>query len=230
MMARRRLFTALAAAGLALAALTGCRLEAGSAAYVGGTRFSQQQVDDMLAAYQRDGGSLQESDRPAARRSVAGDLVFLALAKRYAVEKGYDKPNFDYNSAASQSNLPASDPYLRTKVQAFAYRQLLLQKSTAVTPTDADYRAMYQRLVAGGMTVSYEQIKPELQQIGGIGQGLALRATLTDAIRRYRVEVNPLYGNVEYPLVSVSGTQGGTFDLVVVPLGSGASPAVVDAR
>jgi hypothetical protein len=229
-MARRRLITVVAVAGLALAALTGCRLETGSAAYVGGTRFSQAQVDDMLAAYKRDGGALQETDRPQARRSIASEMVFLAVARRYATEKGYDTPAFDYSSAASQSSLPASDPYLRMHVEADAYQQLLLQHSTAVTPTDADFREMYQHLVDGGLTASYEQIKPELQQIAGVGQGLGLRNALSAAVRRYGVQLNPVFGDIEYPVVRVSGTNGGSFVLVSVPLGSGAAPAVVDAR
>jgi hypothetical protein len=229
-MARRRLFIALATAGLALAALTGCRLETGSAAYVGGTRFSQQQVDDMLAAYRKDGGQLKESDRPQARRSIAAELVFVEVARRYAADKGYDTPAFDYNSASSQSNLPATDPFLRMQVEANAWEQLLLEKSSAVQPTEADYRQMYQRLVAGGLSATYEQIKPELQQIATIPPGLGLRKELTAAIKRYQVALNPVYGDIEYPLVRVNGASGGTFVLVSVPLGSGASPAVVDAR
>ncbi|MEN3306618.1 MAG: hypothetical protein V7603_2820 [Micromonosporaceae bacterium] len=229
-MARRRLIAIVVAGALGLATLTGCRLETGSAAYVGATRVSQQQVEDMLAAYQRDGGSLQTADRPQARRSVTAEMVFVAVARRFATEKGYATPAFDYAAAATQSSLPASDPYLRMHVQAVSYQQLLLQNSAAVTPTEADYREIYQRLVAGGLTASYQQIKPELQQINGIGAGLGLRNALTAAAKRYGVELNPLYGDIEYPLVRVSGTSGGTFVLVAVPLGSGGSPAVVDAR
>jgi hypothetical protein len=228
-MAPRRLITALAAGALTLTALTGCRLEAGSAAFVGGTRFTQAQVDGMLAAYTRDGGQLPDTARPQARKSVAGELVFVALARRYAQEKGYPDPTFDYSSAASQSSLPASDPYLQMHVQALAYQQLLLSKADALTPSEADYREMYQRLVDGGLSATYAQIRPELQQISGIGQGLSLRNALTAAVKRYNVVVNPVYGDIEYPLVQVSGTSGGTFVLVSLPLGTGGSPAVVDA-
>jgi hypothetical protein len=226
----RRLLAVVASAGLALAALTGCRLEAGNAAFVGDANVTQVRVDSVVNRLAQDGYKITDANRGDFRKAVVGDLLFTALAKRYAADKGYPAPAVDYQSAAQQSGLPANDPYLRMRVESQAYQQLLQQHSTPVAPTEADFQEMYHRLTAEGVTGSYEQIKPELQRINSIAPGLGLRRDLASAVHKYNVQVNPVFGAVEYPLVQVQDSSGQSFILVTLPLGDNASPAVVDAK
>lgn len=233
-MVRTRLIAVIAAGALGFTALGGCRVEAGAAAYVGGTTVTQSQVEKVLNALVADGyNGLSDKNRANARRAVMSDLVFVALAKRYAQEKGYDAPSVDYSAASAQTHdpqIPATDPYLRTHTEAEAYRQLLLSRSTAATPTDADFREMYKNLTDQGLTLGYDQTKTQLQQVPAVGPGLGLRNALADAAKRYGVQVNPVYGSVDYPLVAISDSNGQAYPLLYLPLGSTATPAVVDAR
>jgi hypothetical protein len=237
-MVRTRLIAVIAAGALGLTALGGCRVEAGAAAYVGSTKVTQSQVEKVLNALVADGyNGITDKNRANARRAVMSDLVFVAVAKRYAQEKGYDAPSEDYSAASEQTRnpqtgvqIPASDPYLRTRTDAEAYRQLLLSHSTAATPTDADFREMYKNLTDQGLTLGYDQTKAQLQQVASIGPGLGLRNALDDAIKRFGVQVNPVYGSVDYPLVEISDSNGQSYPLIDLSLGGTASPAVVDAR
>jgi hypothetical protein len=182
-----------------------------------------------------DGADIAATRNAQARQAIVQDLVFVNVAKRYANEKGYGAPSVDYATAAQQSGLPANNPYLRTHTEASAYLQLLLKNVRSVTPTEADYREIYQGLVQQGVTGTYDQVKPDLQQITDIGPALGLRQELADPIKRYNVQVNPVYGGTSFPLasVTVNNQQGQrvALTLVTLPLtGTAASPAVVDAR
>ena len=80
---------------------------------------------------------------------------------------------------------------------------------------------------SGGQVPSYEVVKPELQSLPELGQGLGLRAELLAAIDRYDIVVNPRYQPLEMPLAAVNGGQS-QIVLVSLPLGTSASPAVRD--
>ncbi|MBO0870386.1 MAG: hypothetical protein J2P15_17665, partial [Micromonosporaceae bacterium] len=206
--------------------LSGCRLDNGSAAYVGDTRYTESRIDGIVAAYKKDGARL--TDERGTRQSIVTELMFLTLARRYAQERHLQIPASDYAPLADQTGLPASDPYLRIHVDAQTYSQgLIRQASPGPAVTEAQYREIYQRLVAQGVQQDYPSIKAFLQQ-NPVGPALAVRDQLAAAGKRYGLDVNPKYGALEYPLAQVSTSAGEIFTLVSIPLGQAGTPAVVD--
>lgn len=227
-MARRRLVVVAAAGALALAGLTGCRIEAGQAAYVGGTQYSTTEVDQVLSVARKDGFPL--ADKSGARQRIAADYVFTAVAQRYSAEKGYGQPTVDYASVAQRVGIPVSDPFLRLELLAGGYVDLLEQHVPALTPTDTDYREVYANLLRQGITITYPQIEPQLKQIASIPPAISLRKELTTAMKRYNVSVNPVYGPAQFTLLTVADPSGTQYTALTMALGrSDADNAVVDA-
>ena len=222
----RRLAPAVLAGCLVVAGFAGCAVESGrSAAYVGATRYSRAQVDRIVAGIVTDGQKIQDSQLPVVRQQVAAALVFLDVAHRFARDSGYGDPDIDYAGEAARFGLPETDAFARLEAQAAGYGQLLVDKATPATPTEAQYREVYANLVAGGATVPYEQVRPELAKVAAIGQSLAARDALRAAMRRYRVRVNPVYGAVAFTLLVVHDGNGNPYRAVVLPLTE--APAVV---
>lgn len=223
--AARRL-AALAAAGvLAVAALAGCRVETSAdAAYVGGTRYSVSDVNTTLAAYRKSHPSTTPAQLASIRREVAADLVFVDVAKRYAADKGYPAPQVSYANEAHVTGLPDSDPLVRVLAEKDAYLNLLMTRTAPATVTEADYRDIFNRALAGGLVQpgSFQQVVAQLTQVPSIAPAIAVRDALTGAMKRYGVEVNPRYQPMEVPLSTlVDNSTGRRFVAVGVPLGSG---------
>jgi hypothetical protein len=227
-MPRRRLSLVVAAGALALVALAGCRVEPGSAAFVGNTTYSKSGLDRIVDQYKKDGGKVDATDEHAIREEIARDQVFVDVASRYADEQHYDSPSVDTGSLAQQSGLPENDPFLQLYAKTQAYKTLLFQKISAVEPTDAEVREVYEYLVrTGAVTESYAEAGPQIRQLDGFGQAIAVRRALTDAAHRYQVRMNPLYDG-DFPLLSVSN-QGNQIRVVVLPLsGTTGTSAVRD--
>jgi hypothetical protein len=222
----RRLITAAFAGALALAALTGCRFEtAADAAFVGDTRYTQTDVDNILNTLKADGVNFTGVDLGQVRQDIVVQSVFRDVAKRYAQEKGYPAPTVDYGGVAQAlGGVPTSDPFVRAAAEADAYRMLLMSKVKPVAPTDADYHDAYellldQQAVSAGTEA---QVKPQLQQAVSqdLGAGVALRNELTAAMKRYNTSVNPKYLPIAYPLVRVDT---GTAQPAIVELSLGGS-------
>ncbi len=221
----RRAVAVVLAACLVVAGFAGCAVESGrSAAYIGSTQFSRAQVDRIVTGIETDGQKIQDSQRPAVRQQVAAALVFVAVARRFAHDAGYPEPEVDYAGQASRYGLPEADGFARIEAEAAAYAQLLIDKADATTPTEAQYREVYDNLVASGATIAYEQVQPQLAQIAGIGRGFAARDALRAAMRRYGVRVNPVYGAVAFTLLVIHDGNGNPYRAIVLPLSE--APAV----
>jgi len=228
-MPRRRLSVVVAAAALTLAALAGCQVEPGTAAYVGNTTYTKADVDKMLAQAERDSAKFDPKQEQGVRQQIPLYQVFVDIAARFAKEKNYGSPTVDTASLAQQSGLPESDPYLQLYAKVDAYRTLLLKNADAVQPTDAQVREVYRYLIGKGVTkASYEELAPQLLQIQGFAQAIEVRRELADAVRRYNVRLNPLY-DPDFLLLSVQSQQGSDIAVVVVSLAGGnGAPAVRD--
>jgi hypothetical protein len=237
----RRIFAVAAAGALALVALTGCRLEAGSAAFVGDTRYTSDYVNEMALAYVDDLKANGHDTAPTAaqltglRKEIAADLIFRDVAKEYSDSKNYLAPSFDYDSVTGQFGVKANDPYLQLAVQADAYRAALLGRVRAKSLTDDDYKSVYDFLLAEGAVTSdatYASIKASLQDQSmsdAIAKAITLRGELTIAANKYGAEINPGFAPGSYPLASATSQQGSTIPLVVLTFGSGGNaPAVRD--
>jgi hypothetical protein len=235
-MPRRRLIAAAATGVLALVALTGCRFETGAdAAYVGNTRFTNQAIDKTISQLKKNGANV--GDEAGLRQQIAADEVFVEVAKRYSVEKGFPAPTDDANSLAqsfAQGNgLPANDSYIQLAATTQAYVDLLTGKATAGKLTDADYRDAFNLLVnqqAAGPS-DFQAVKQALQSqfADQLGKSVTVRNELTDAMKRYNVSLNPRYEPASVILATVP-TQSGQ-NLAVAQLtiaGRGGGLPVID--
>jgi hypothetical protein len=136
-------------------------------------------------------------------------------------------PTPDYKAAAGQIGLSVDNPYIKLAVDSDTYRTLLFANVPAQTPTQADFKGAYDKVVASGAQVgTFDQVLPQLQGLTEFGQGLGLRAKMTEALNTYNVVVNPRYRPLELPIVAVG--QSGQILLVSVPIGTTGSPAVRD--
>jgi hypothetical protein len=143
------------------------------------------------------------------RQRVVQFILFNELARRYAAEKGLAFTAPDYTSLAPQLGLPADNPYVKLAADSDAYRTLLLTKVSAAIPTEADLVDAYARVKkASPDAPSYAELKPQLVALPDLGQGIALRAELDAAMKRYGVTLNPRYEPIEIPLIVVSAGNG----------------------
>jgi hypothetical protein len=238
-MGRRRAVIAAVAGVLALTVLAGCRTEPGSAAFVGDTRITTSQVNDVLDGYKADGGQIKSADEGARRRDIANLLVFIEIAKRFAAQKNLPAPQPDYAAQAQAANVPASDPWVRLVADYNAYRALVEANAPAVTPTEADYLDAADLLIRQGFPEDQgipsdrNQIADALKSSDLIATGLAVRNALTPVVKDANVSVNPAFGPAAVAASSVRNPQdplGRAYTTVILPLTAGAtsSPAVVD--
>jgi hypothetical protein len=246
----RRLASVAALALVGGLALTGCQAASSSAAVqIGDFSITNERVDQIVGQIDREVAAARQSQQasatPAATPTgeveglakeqigdVRADVVrfsaFNELSRRLVADKGLSLPAQDYKAAAAQIGLSEDNPYIKLAVDANAYRTLLLSKAQVATPTEADLRSAYDSAVASGAQVpSFEETKPQLQQLPELGQGLGLRKEMLDAAARFNVRVNPRYQPLDVPLAVVGNGQT-QFVLVSLPLGSPASPAVRD--
>jgi hypothetical protein len=237
-------------------ALAGCQAAPSSvAAQIGDFKVTNQQVDqivqqidDQVAAARQKQAATQAQASPGVtaaptasaqglaanqigdvRATVVQLAVFDELARRVAVGKGLSLPTQDYKAAAQQIGLNENNPYIKLAVDADGYRTLLLSKAQPATPTEADLQQAYQKVAAsGGQVPSYEELKPQLQALPALGEGLGLRTELLAAASQYGLVVNPRYQPLEMPLAAVTSGQSQVV-LVSMSLGtSSGSPAVRD--
>src|SRR5215813_11322360 len=100
-MPRRRLSVVVAAGALAVLALAGCRVEPGSAAFVGDTVLAKADVDRVLDQIKKD-VKIEPGSEGRIRRSIAQGQVFVEVARRYATEQGYGEPTLDLETTAQE--------------------------------------------------------------------------------------------------------------------------------
>jgi hypothetical protein len=262
---RRRLIAVAAVGLVAVGVLAGCRSEPGTAAFVGGTRITDQQIDAQMDSLTADlqrsqQGASQSPDQSApafdpqaalktycggeasCRTSVLEQLVSIDVIKRYLADHKSDTrfstdgdPVGDaqkaITEAATTNKIKPSDLYLNSVLQFQAYEKQLASKLTPVTPTEADLMAIYQQIKNAGLTTaSFADVKAQIAQLQGLGQGLAAKKLLAGAEQTYNVSVNPRYvptpvaGQANFgfqlPTVQVNDQQGRAYTIVGVPLGT----------
>jgi hypothetical protein len=222
MMPRRRLSVVVATGALVLAALAGCQVEPGNAAFVGDDTYSQSGVDDIAKQAAAAGGI----DRSKLRDEIVRDEVFVDVARRYAEEHNFGSPKTDAEGVASQLGLPADDPLVQLLAKMDGYRQLLLGKVEPVQPTDAELREAYGHAAKSGVNGSYEELLPSIRGLAGFNEAVAVNRVLTDALQRYHVRLNPLY-NGDFDILAARTQSGQSIDIVVLSLAGKDSGSVV---
>ncbi len=248
----RKVATAVVCGLLAVTALSACRTDAGSAAFVGPTRITQDQVSSVEsqipAAILQASGGTSDAD---ARQFVLSYQTMLALMKQYAKDNKLGTPSSSDTAQAlaaegqslgiNATDLPKNQ-FAKLVTDVALWVNYLEAKTPQRAGTDADYRALFNELVMAGTIpagTTYAQVKPVFQQeapqLGGI---LDLQKELNNAAKDYGVSINPRYipscskqncSGLEFALLRVNDQQNQiSFDGAYVKLGGDASPAVLD--
>jgi hypothetical protein len=226
-MVRRRSIAVVAAAGLALAGLAGCRVEPGTAAFVGGDRISDARVDKIVSEVQAYVQSGQTGD---VRQNVLTWLVMADAGKQYAAAHHVTIKPMDTATFAQQANLPAgteNSQYAKAGAEYDAVLIALAPIATSTAPSEPDQREAYENAGQAGHGEPFASVKQYFNE-QTMGQAVGLRNLLTDVMKSAHVSISPRYGS---PHVQVPFTIGSVQTYLGVPLeATPASPAVVDAR
>jgi hypothetical protein len=205
--ARRTALVAVLAV-LGVVALTGCRTQPTVAAYVGDTRITEAQVNEVVDEVkpQVDKGSLGR-----ARQEVVSWLVMGRVADQLVRDRGYPVAQPDYDALAQAARLPAKTKLSRVYGDLFVRMDALSNKLPPAQPTPADLRAIYEAQRAAGSIppdMTYEQAVSQIDP-DQIARLVGLRNELRDQAVRMHVSVNPKYRPLTLPLGALA-----------VPLGS----------
>jgi len=233
---------------LALAVLAGCRADPAVAAYVDGARITEAEVDQVIDELRAEvGGSIEdelaelageldeaalaeretqqfdqlEQQLGAVREQVVELRVLTEAGTRYAEQEGIAVPAADLAQVGTDFGLSPDSSYVAVVAEFVAVRDALRDSVEPEPPTEADQREVYEHLVADGLTVPFEQVRPELnEQL--LGDPVAFRNLLTEAVERADIQLNPRYQLVHRVPVQIGSTQ----TWLGVPLGES---AVVDS-
>jgi hypothetical protein len=90
------------------------------------------------------------------------------------------------------------------------------------TPTEADYRDVFERAVKAGLALpnQYDTVKPQLAQLTQINHYVAQRDVLMAQAKADHVKTNPRYQPLEFTLMTISTNTNRTFEAVVLPIGA----------
>lgn len=211
--------------------VSGCRSAPTAAAYVGEEVYTQQEVQDILTelqnAVESATGSNDSAFEPGSmRQTVVSYLVVNEVARKVAADRGIAVPVADLQVAVSVLGLPAEGVVTAAVLETRCARiaadlatvvMALQAATTAVDPTEAEQRQVFESLRYQGQRVSdsFESLQPAFTR-DSIGHPVALGRWLNEGVSRYRATVNPRYAPLAWQ-VSVQLTSAVTAS-VSVPL------------
>ncbi|WP_155391471.1 hypothetical protein [Catellatospora paridis] len=215
-----RRLTAAAGIAVALLALTACRSSPSVAAYVGDQSFTEAKVDQLVKQAAETQQTAQPGDEAAVRTHVVQLLVYNALCKRIATEKGIKLPA----AAAGPSEYATLNQETQACVQALPLDQM--------KPSDEDLRKVYDNGVEIGVLdpkQPFEEVKPQLAGDPQVAGAIAVYRVLTDAAKAADVTVNPRYRPLDLPVLT-AGERGAVLSAPFGQYESGVSEAEFPAQ
>ncbi|MPZ25986.1 MAG: hypothetical protein GEV12_05935 [Micromonosporaceae bacterium] len=188
---------------LALAGLAACRADPAVAAYVDDQRITEAEVDQVTDQLRE---LVEPSQLSALRDQVVEMRVLTEVAGGYAEQAGLTVPAPDPAQLGAGVGLPPDHPYVQVRAGFEAVMGALRGSVAPVPPTEADQREVYDQLAAEGLTVPFEQVRPDLnEQL--LGEPVALRNLLIDVVGRADIRLNPRYDLVHLVPVTVGNGQ-----------------------
>ncbi|KOX09114.1 hypothetical protein ACWD6L_25595 [Micromonospora profundi] len=234
---RARRLVAVASVSLGLVALSGCRAEPGTAAYIGDQRITDSEVTAAMndlrtknptptAAPQTD-ASGQPAPGPQLPElaDVVRVMVLTNVCERASAEKGYQpRSQVSVDQAAQQLGLNPETGYVREMAKLFTCLSGL--PAEPVEPTEQEMADVIAAGRGGGNIPAEVSDEDAARQLDGeqLRGALATKRVLAEAVERYDVTISPRYRPLEFPLLSFSGDVAA----VSVPLGEPDSGAVTD--
>lgn len=213
---------ALAVATIAVTAvlgLAGCRVEPGAAAFVGSTRITDQQVDqvnDEQVAVARERGREITTEAVASNRQfLVGRLTVAEVARRILAEQNIPVTEVSAADVAKENGRTEPNEIDEYIAQTRPYLDALRASVTPAPLTNDEKKEVTQNLVnLGAPPAAAAQFftDPELQR------GMAFRRAILAGADKYDVEVSPRYGQVAFPVWTVN-SGGQPLNVMFVELG-----------
>lgn len=197
-------------AGLGFA---GCgRAQPGVAFYIGDTRYTEKQLDEMVDEI---AAAVPGVDVADLRDNAVNGLVIRDLGQRAAREKSVDVPAPDYAATSQRLRLPENAKLTRLLAESTTVAGALVDVAGPVQVTDKDLRDIYEVLLesAGDQQLKpFEEVAQLLRADAFLPKILGVRNLLVAQAEKVGVEVNPRYlpltaalGEVPVPLTDGIG-------------------------
>jgi hypothetical protein len=205
-------------------ALTGCRTQVGTAAFVGNDRLTESDVDAIIADAN---GKVSEGTHAPSRSGVVTVFVLSKTCEKAQAERKFESTSVDPASVASQLQVPADSTFAQNYARmqgciAGLADQENKTNPNPAAPTDAEVHDIISRAQAAGIDVTFESVAPQLKADAGVRQSVEISRVFTKMVQDGNVTVSPRYR----PLALTIDDLGSGVPLIVVPLGEGASDAV----
>jgi hypothetical protein len=236
---RTRIVAVVAMGALALGGLSACRTDAGSAGFVGNSRITDSHLESIASG----AGTPAAVPKSAVEGAALQNIIYNDVAARYAKEHGVKTPavtSAQLTAVAQEFGSKLTSEFTKIAAQADAWNVALTGDTKAVTPTDAELMAIYQRAVTANVAPpnQFAATKPEILAVPDLGQAVGLQRALDAAVRRYNVSINPRFqpacastpcDEFSIPVLQLENQSGAVFNAVVLPLDpAGAEPPVLD--
>ncbi|WP_281897242.1 hypothetical protein [Phytohabitans aurantiacus] len=222
-MRARRLASIAVVACLGLGVLTGCQVESGKAAIIGGTSFTDDQVTEIYEGAQQASAAEptpSASPGPAAaplvsRQKVVDLLVSLELGRRIVEEKKFPAPEQATNpeEIAAALGAPPQSEYVKLWAAWLDVQNTIVEHTPRVGLTDEGIMQVYEALVRsnaiqGGMNIT--QVREAFGAAIFAEAATLVSTSLGAEVEKVDAEINPKYQPLGAPL-AVNTQQGPVF-------------------
>jgi len=213
-MPRTRRSVLLAVVALtATVALSACgRAQPGTAAYVGGSRITEDRVESLFQEAQRTDVRIRSV---VTRGTLVSWLVMTDLGRRAAAKQGTAVPAPDYAGAATTLGLPPASELVHVYGDWFTTMNALFEAAAPTSnPTETDLRAIILGLQRNGNVppgTPFEEVAPSLRRNPSVLKVVTVRNALADSAKERKVVINPRYRPLiaslsDVPLVLATGS------------------------
>ncbi|MEH1126365.1 hypothetical protein [Micromonospora sp. CPCC 206061] len=221
-MRARRLASIVVVACLGLGVLTGCQVDSGKAAIIGGTSYTEDQVTEIY-----ENALLASSDEPTpsaspaaaapavSRQKIVDLLVSLELGRRIVEEKKFPAPEqaTKPEEIASALGAPPQSEYVKLWAAWLDVQNTIVEHTPRAGLTDEGLMQVYQALVRsnaiqGGMNVT--QVREAFGAAIFAEAATIVSTSLGAEVEKVDAEINPKYQPLGAPL-AVNTQQGPVF-------------------
>jgi hypothetical protein len=188
----RRIALVVALAVVGALGITACGQERpGTAAYVGDQRFTDRQLDTMVA----ETAKYHPGELAEVRTVTLSWLVLTRLAQQAAHERGINPLGPDYVGRADQFEMPAASSFVRTAAEYGAAMATLQNRLTPVAAAPDTLRRYYDDMAKAGLPLDddFETWAEDARSVSAMPIVLAILAAIRDVAQRVHVVINPRY-------------------------------------
>jgi hypothetical protein len=205
-------------------ALAGCRTEPSVAVYVGDARYSQAEVDRIVAT----ANATKDAAVTADRQWVVRLIVTRDLARQLAAEKGVTVEPAEVDSLSRVLSPSAGTEYTRLWAEVTILEGELQRTVIPAPVSDDDLLRFYRSGVSAGFFGPGATLEELREQLNArlVAALIGLRRLIADAVVSHHVSVNPRFTPLALPVLLPSNS--GRIYQVAVPFEADTTTGVRD--